>query len=250
VRLTGKTAIVTGSRRGIGRAIAVALAKEGASVVINDIDQGDCQAVADQIEAAGGKALAIKCDVTIKTEVQDMVARTITAFGKVDILVNNAMYSVIKPFWRTTEEEWDRTLDVNLKGAFLCSQAVTKNMIKNEWGRIINIASVSSGGSGGGGASAPLLAAYTASKGGMKALSQAMAVELANFGINVNTICPGPIDSGALPDSIKNRGLKSTLVGRLGYPEDIASMVVYLVSPEADFITGTALVVDGGASNL
>jgi NAD(P)-dependent dehydrogenase (short-subunit alcohol dehydrogenase family) len=250
MKLSGRAAIVTGSRRSIGKAIAVALSREGANVVISDIDLDDCQAVVKEIEAAGGKALAIKCDVSVKAEVQDMVAQTIAAFGKVDILVHNAMYTVIKPFWRVTEEEWDRVMDVNLKGAFLCSQAVTKNMIKNQWGRIVNIASVSSGGGGGGGASAPLLTAYTASKGGMKALSQSMAVELANFGINVNAICPGPIDTGALPDSIKNRGLKSTLVGRLGHPEDIASMVVYLCSPEADFITGSNVVVDGGASNL
>jgi NAD(P)-dependent dehydrogenase (short-subunit alcohol dehydrogenase family) len=165
------------------------------------------------------------------------------------VLVNNAIVSVIKPFWRTTDEdEWDRVLDVNLKGAFLCSQAVIRNMIKNGWGRIINISSVSSGG-GGGGASAPLLAAYTASKGGLKALSQAMAVELANFGINVNAICPGPIDSGAIPESIRERSLKTTPKGRLGYPEEIAGLVVYMCSPEADFMTGSAVIIDGGASS-
>lgn len=248
MKLVNRTAIVTGSRRGIGKAIALALASEGASVVVTDINQEDCQKVVDQIKSSGGRALAVKCDVSMKSEVQAMVAETIKEFGKIDILVNNAMYSYIGPFWRMPEEEWDRTLDVNLKGAFLCSQAVTRNMIKNNWGRIINIASVSSGGSGGG--SAPLMAAYTASKGGMKALTQAMAVELANFGINANAICPGPIDSGAIPDSIKERSLKTTPKGRLGKPEEIAALVVYMASPESDFMTGSAVIIDGGASSL
>jgi 3-oxoacyl-[acyl-carrier protein] reductase len=248
MKLDKRTAIVTGSRRGIGRAIALALANEGASVVVTDINQEDCQRVVDEIKALGGQAIAIKCDVSLKVEAQALAAAAIKEFGKIDILVNNAMYSYIGPFWRMPEDEWDRTLEVNLKGAFLCSQAVTRNMIKNGWGRIINIASVSSGGSGGG--SAPLMAAYTASKGGMKALSQAMAVELANFGINVNAICPGPIDSGAIPDSIKERSLKTTPKGRLGKPEEIAALVVYLASEESDFMTGSSVIIDGGASSI
>jgi 3-oxoacyl-[acyl-carrier protein] reductase len=248
MKLAHRTAIVTGSRRGIGRAIALALSNEGASVVVTDINQEDCQRVVDEIKAAGGQALAVRCDVSIKAEVQALVTASINEFGNVDILVNNAMHSFIGPFWRMSEEEWDRTLDVNLKGAFLCSQAVARNMIKNGWGRIINIASVSSGGSGGG--SAPLMAAYTASKGGVKALSQAMAVELANFGINVNAICPGPIDSGAIPDSIKERSLKTTPKGRMGKPEEVAALVVYLASPESDFMTGSAVIIDGGASSI
>jgi 3-oxoacyl-[acyl-carrier protein] reductase len=247
MKLQGKTAIVTGSRRGIGKAIVTALAKEGARVVVSDISQEDCENVAAEITASGGTALAIKCDVSIKSEVQEMVAKTIAEFGQVDILVNNAMTSTIKPFVRLSEEEWDRVIDVNLKGAFLCSQAAAKSMIKNGWGRIINIASVSSGGSGG---CAPLMAHYTASKGGMKALSEATAVELASFGINVNAILPGPIDSGALPDSIKERSLKTIPKGRLGRPEEIGNLVVYLASAESDFMTGSAVVIDGGISNI
>jgi NAD(P)-dependent dehydrogenase (short-subunit alcohol dehydrogenase family) len=163
------------------------------------------------------------------------------------ILVNNAMVSNFKPFVRITEEEWDRTIDVNLKGAFLCSQAAARNMIKNGRGRIINIASVCSGGAGG---TSPLLAPYTASKGGMKALSEAMAIELADFGINVNAILPGAIDSGVLPDSLKVKTLKNTPRGRLGTPKDIADLVVYLASPESDFMTGSALIIDGGGSRV
>jgi NAD(P)-dependent dehydrogenase (short-subunit alcohol dehydrogenase family) len=157
------------------------------------------------------------------------------------------MTSTVRPFVRIPEEEWDRVLDVNLKGAFLCSQAVSKYMIRQEWGRIINIASVSSGGSGG---CAPLMAHYTASKGGLKALSEAMAVELATFGVTVNAILPGPIDSGVLPDSIKDRSLRTMPIGRLGCPEDIAHLVVYLCTPESGFITGSAIIIDGGISRL
>jgi 3-oxoacyl-[acyl-carrier protein] reductase len=247
MRLSGKTAIVTGSRRGIGRAIARALATNGANVVVSDINLEDCQRVTDEIKSNGGNALAVECDVSIKAEVQEMVAKTIAEFGKVDILVNNAMTITIKHFIRLTEEEWDRAIDVNMKGAFLCSQAAAKNMIKNGWGRIINIASVSSGGAGG---SAPLMAHYTASKGGMKALSEAMAVELAAHGINVNAVLPGPIDSGVMPDSIKERSLKIIPKGRLGQPEDVAALVVFLASPESDFITGSNIVIDGGISGV
>ena len=247
MKLLNKTAIVTGSRRGIGKAIALALAKEGANVVITDVNQEDCQKVADEIQNAGGKALATRCDISSKSEVLAMVESTISRFGRVDILVNNAASGVIKPFVRLTEEDWDHTFAVNLKGAFLCSQAVARNMIKNGGGRIINISSVASGGGGG---APPLMAPYVASKGGLKSLSEALAVELAAFGINVNVICPGTIDSGAVPESIKSRSLKTVPQGRLGRPEEIANMVVFLVSPEADYITGSIITVDGGCSKV
>jgi NAD(P)-dependent dehydrogenase (short-subunit alcohol dehydrogenase family) len=247
MKLLNKTAIVTGSRRGIGKAIALSLAKEGANVIICDVSQEECQKVADEIHAAGGKALAIKCDVTTKTEILTMVDKTISEFGRVDILVNNAATGVIKAFVRLTEEDWDRTFAVNVRGAFLCSQAAAKNMIKNGGGRIINISSVASGGGGG---ATPLMAPYIASKGGLKSLTEAMAIELAVFGINVNAICPGTIDSGAVPESMKERSLKTVPKGRMGRPEEIANMVVYLASPEADYITGSIIVVDGGSSRL
>ena len=247
MKLHDKTAIVTGSRRGIGKAIALALAKEGARVVVTDVSQEDCQKVAAEIQNAGGKALAIKCDISEKSEVLAMVDQTVSAFGRVDILVNNAATGVIKPFVRLTEEDWDRTFAVNVRGAFLCSQAAAKNMIKNGGGRIINISSVASGGGGG---APPLMASYVASKGGLKSLSQAMAVELAVFGINVNVICPGTIDSGAVPESMKTRALKTVPQGRLGRPEEIANMVAFLASPAADYINGSVIIVDGGASRV
>jgi 3-oxoacyl-[acyl-carrier protein] reductase len=247
VKLLNKTAIVTGSRRGIGRAIAMALAKEGASVVITDLDRDDCQKVVDEIMAAGGRALAVKCDVSVKAEVQSLVARTIAEYGKVDILVNNAAVGVVKHFLRLTEEDWDRVLSVNLKGAFLCSQIVAKNMVKNGGGRIINISSVASGGGGG---CTPMLASYIASKGGLKSLSEAMAIDLAAYGINVNAICPGAIDSGSVPESMKERSLKTVPKGRMGRPEEIADLVVYLSSPESEYMTGGVIVMDGGSSRL
>jgi 3-oxoacyl-[acyl-carrier protein] reductase len=247
LKLLNKTAIVTGSRRGIGKAIALALAQEGANVVICDVSLEDCRNVTAEILAAGGKSIAIRCDITSKTEVLMMMEQTINEFGRVDILVNNAATGVIKPFVRLTEEEWDRTLAVNLKGAFLCSQAAAKNMIKNGDGRIINISSVASGGGGG---APPLMAPYVASKGGLKALSEALAVELAIFNINVNAICPGTIDSGSVPESMKAKALKTVPKGRLGRPEEIASMVVFLAGPEAEYITGSTFIVDGGSSRL
>lgn len=244
MKLLNKTAIVTGARRGIGRAIAITLAREGANVVVSDIDEQDCQRVVSEIESAGGKALAVKCDVTVRAEVENMVATTVARYGGVDILVNNAMHTTVKPFIRLKDEEWDRTIEVNLKGPFICSQTVAKHMIKADGGRIINIASVSSGGGG----LAPLMAHYTASKGGLKALSEAMAVELAPYGINVTAICPGPIDSGSIPESIKTRSLKMVPKGRMGLPEEVASLVVFLASPESEFITGSAIYIDGGCS--
>jgi NAD(P)-dependent dehydrogenase (short-subunit alcohol dehydrogenase family) len=247
VKLLNKTAIVTGSRRGIGRAIALALAKEGASVVITDLDRDDCQKVVDEIMAAGGRALAVKCDVSVKTEVQSLVAETIAEYGKVDILVNNAAVGVVKHFLRLTEEDWDRVLSVNLKGAFLCSQIVAKNMVKNGGGRIINISSVASGGGGG---CTTMLASYIASKGGLKSLSEAMAIDLAAYGINVNAICPGAIDSGSVPESMKERSLKTVPKGRMGRPSEIADLVVYLSSPESEYMTGGVIVMDGGSSRL
>lgn len=247
MKLLNKTAIVTGSRRGIGRAIALALAKEGASVVITDLDRDDCQKVVDEIMAAGGRALAVKCDVSVKTEVQSLVAETIAEYGKVDILVNNAAVGVVKHFLRLTEEDWDRVLSVNLKGAFLCSQIAAKNMVKNGGGRIINISSVASGGGGG---CTPMLASYIASKGGLKSLSEAMAIDLAAYGINVNAICPGAIDSGSVPESMKERSLKTVPKGRMGRPSEIADLVVYLSSPESEYMTGGVIVMDGGSSRL
>ncbi len=247
MKLDNKTAIVTGARKGIGRAIALALAKEGANVVVSDISQEDCQKVVTEIEGLGRKGLALKCNVTSRAEVEDMVRRTVAEFGKVDILVNNAGIISFKPFLELTDEDWDNTLNVNLKGQFICARAVAKEMAKNKWGRIINIASISSGGCG---IAFPLIAHYTASKGGVVALTEALAVELTPQGINVNAICPGAIDTDMVKAVKEGGQLEQILLripkGRLGQPEDIANLAVFLASDESDYITGAAIVIDGG----
>jgi len=243
MRLSNKTAIVTGARRGIGRAIAIAMAKEGANVVVADLSQEDCQQVVNEIEGLSSKGLALKCDVSVRTEVIDMVTRTVAKFGTVDILVNNAAFANFKPFLRLTDEDWDTTLNINLKGPFLCAQVTAKHMIKNKWGRIINIASISSGGSG---IAFPLMAHYTASKGGVVALTKAMALELAPYGINVNAICPGSIDTDVMIEPIRQRSIPRIPKGRLGKPEEVADLAVFLASDESEYITGTTMVIDGG----
>jgi NAD(P)-dependent dehydrogenase (short-subunit alcohol dehydrogenase family) len=247
MKVDKRTAIVTGARRGIGRAIALALAKEGANVVVSDISQEDCEKVVTEIKALGRRGLALKCNVTSRTSVEDMVKRTVAEFGKLDILVNNAGIIAYKPFLELTEEDWDNILNVNLKGQFLCARAAAGEMIKNKWGRIINIASISSGGCG---IAFPLIAHYTASKGGVIALTEALALELTPRGINVNAICPGAVDT-EMTKGVKESGQLEQLLlripkGRIGQPEDIAHLAAFLASEEADYISGAAIVVDGG----
>ncbi len=247
MKLDNKIAIVTGARKGIGRAIALALAKEGANVVVSDVSQEDCQKVVTEIKALGRKGLALKCDVSSRVEVEDMIRRTVAEFGKVDILVNNAGVISFKPFLELTDEDWDNTLNVNLKGQFLCARAVAGEMVKNKWGRIINVASISSGGCG---IAFPLIAHYTASKGGVMALTEALALELTPQGINVNAICPGAIDTDMAKGTKESGQIEQVLLripkGRLGQPEDIANLAVFLASEESDYISGAAIVIDGG----
>jgi len=247
MKLDNRTAIVTGARRGIGRAIALALAKEGANVVVSDINQEDCEKVVTEIEGLGGRGLALKCNVTSRPEVEATVMRTVEEFGKLDILVNNAGIIAFKPFLELTDEDWDNIMNVNLKGQFLCARAAAKEMAKNKWGRIINIASISSGGCG---IAFPLIAHYTASKGGVMALTEALALELTSQGINVNAICPGAIDTDMVKGVKEGGQLEQVLLripkGRLGQPEDIANLAVFLASEEADYISGAAIVIDGG----
>jgi len=247
MKLNNKIAIVTGARRGMGRAIALAMAREGANIVVSDISQEDCQKVVDEIEKLGRKGLAVKCDVSSHNDVENMVKRTVAEFGRVDILVNNAGIISYKPFLELTDEDWDKTLSVNLKGQFLCARAAAKVMAKNKWGRIINIASISSGGCG---IAFPLIAHYTASKGGVTALTEALALELTPQGVNVNAICPGAIDTDMAKGTKESGQLAQVLAripkGRLGQPEEIANLAVFLASDEADYISGAPIVIDGG----
>lgn len=246
--LTSKIALVTGAQQGMGRADALALAKQGATVVVTDIDVKKCQAVVGEITAAGGKAVAFALDVTNVKQINEVFDAVIKQFKKLDILVNNAGIFRPKPVLELTEQEWDTTIAVNLTGYFLCAQRAAKEMAKRKYGRIINIASIASGQVGVGFAGT---AHYSASKGGITAMTETMALEWGPLGITVNAIGPGAIDT-PMVSSIKSspEALKSITsrvpLGRMGTPEEIAAAVVFLASDEASYVTGATLFVDGG----
>ena len=237
-----KVVVVTGAGKGIGKGIAQTFAQAGYQVVVSDINHDDCLQVATEIDASGEKTLAVKCDVSLKAEVNNLIEETIKKFGQLDVLVNNAGIFPIKSFIEMTEGDWDKVLDVNLKSLFLCSQAATKKM--SDGGKIVNISSVAAtvGVSG--------LVHYCASKGGANAMTRALALELAPRKINVNNVAPGVIEtpgtSGAQIEEIKKQTLSAIPWGRMGQPEDIASAVLFLASAGADYITGQTLIIDGG----
>ncbi|MEK9135058.1 MAG: glucose 1-dehydrogenase [Patescibacteria group bacterium] len=246
--LQNKVAIITGARRGMGKADALLLAKAGAKVVVSDISKDDCEKVVEEIKKAGGEAMAVQCDVSKKKEVDDMVKQVINKWGKIDILINNAGICQFKSFLEMAEEEWDKTLDINLKGYFLCAQAAAKEMAKNKSGVIVNIASIAMGQQGVG---MPGIVHYCASKGGIAAMTEALAVELAPFGIRVNAIAPGIIDtpmvSGAGLDQKAIEGMLTRVpLRRMGKAEEIANPVLFLASDDSSYMTGATIVVDGG----
>ena len=246
--LTNKVALVTGARRGMGKAHSIALAKQGAKVVVTDISQEECQLVVDEIKSMGGEAIALKLDVSNVVEVNQVFDEVVKQFGRLDILVNNAGIFAPKPALELTEEDWDKTIRINLKGEFLCAQRAAKEMAKNNWGRIINIASVASGGVGVGISGG---AHYTASKGGIIGMTETLADEWASLGINVNAIGPGAIDTPMTSTSqIPEEAMKAMLAGvplkRIGKPEEVSAAVVFLASEEASYVTGATFYVDGG----
>lgn len=247
--LSGKFALVTGSSRGIGRGIALTLAKQGANVAINYTSSTDkAQSVVAEIIDMGKDSFLVQADVSKKDQVVNMFNQIRQKWGRLDILVNNAGIIDYASFEKLTEEQWDRVLSVNLKGQFLCSQEAVKLMEENKWGRIINIASISSGGIGIGFKN---ISHYTASKGGVIALTENMAIELTSKGINVNAVAPGAIESDMSSDALKDENIKQDMLtqipkGRIGKPEDIGAAVAFLASEEADYITGVTLYVDGG----
>jgi NAD(P)-dependent dehydrogenase (short-subunit alcohol dehydrogenase family) len=245
VRLVGKVAVVTGAGRGIGRAIAERLAAEGARVALADL-RPEGEATTEALQAAGYDAVCVPTDVGDAGQVALMVDEVIRRFGRVDLLVNNAAVSLGGSFLETSYETWQRTLTVNLTGAFLCGQRVAHTMVeRGDGGRIVNVASINSFAAEKGAAS------YVASKGGIALLTRAMAVDLAPYGILVNAIAPGPIrteTTAALFDEEPyRRGIENGVpIGRAGTPAEVAAVAAFLASDDASFVNGTTVVVDGG----
>jgi len=245
MKLKNKIAIVTGSGGGIGKSIALELAKEGAKVVVSDIDLKGCQNVCNEIKKINSDVIAVKCDVSKKSDVDAMIKKTIQKFQKIDILVNNAGVVLMKPFVEMTEKDWDFILDINLKGVFLCTNAVARQMIKQKSGKIISVASIA------GKVGFMNTSAYCASKAGIINLARELALELSPHNINVNVIAPGVIATKMTEDMLKDKKTKkvllaSTPLGRVGQPEEIGKAAVFLASDDSKFITGHTLVVDGG----
>jgi 3-oxoacyl-[acyl-carrier protein] reductase len=243
--LEGKVAIVTGASRGIGRAIAERFAAEGARVVVNYVSgSSSAEKVVTSIVARGGDAIAVQADVSRSADVAALIAATLDRFGRIDILVNNAGIMVTKGVLETSEDDWDRTLDINLKGAYLCSKAVAPIMIRQEGGTIINMSS----NSGLYHPSAMRFTEYVVSKAGLNGLTKALALALGPH-VSVNAICPGWIRTDMLEmidEDVQQRILDETALRRWGTPDDIASSAVFLASAQASIITGELLIVAGG----
>lgn len=239
MELTGTVALVTGGGRGIGKAISLALAKEGCHVVVGDVDLALAEEVAREIGELRGQGLPVQCDVSNKREVSEMIRATLAKFQRLDILVNNAGTIWVGKTEDMPEEEWDRVLDINLKGVFLCSQAAIGPMKKRRRGRIINIAS-SAGKMGG------VIAGinYSVSKAGVILFTISLAKELAPHGINVNAVAPGFVDT-ALIEAFPKSIVEKIPLGRVGRPEEIASAVVFLAK-DGDYVTGEIIDVNGG----
>lgn len=245
--LTGKKALVTGASRGIGRGIALALAKQGADVVVNyRSNNQEAEAVVVEIKALGRDCFAVQADVSDLTGVEKMFAEIKSKWNKLDILVNNAGIALSSPIEQTTEEQWDQVMDTNLKSQFLCTKEAIKLM--GSGAKIICLSSIASGGVGAGFGGT---VAYVASKGGVIGLVEDLAVELAPKGININAIAPGTIETDMTKEFLANEQMKAGFLAkipkkRFGKPEDIGAAAAFLASNEADYITGTVLYVDGG----
>lgn len=245
MKFKNRVVLITGAARGVGRAVALAFQEEGARVVLVDVDELALAALAEEITSGGGEALAITCDITKSAEVREMVRRVQEVYNRLDILVNNAGIIRRGNIDTVTEEDWDRVLAVNLKGAFLCSQAVVSAMKGQRYGKIINISSIAA--KIGDIASAP---GYGPSKAGMDALTKTLARQLAPWGINVNSVSPHAIEtemSAQWSEEKRKEILAGIPLGRLGRPSEVAAAVLFLASDDAAFITGEILDVNGGA---
>jgi 2-hydroxycyclohexanecarboxyl-CoA dehydrogenase len=249
MKLRGKTALVTGGGRGIGRAIALGLAQEGAQVAVLDILADNAAAVAGEIEATGVKALALPADLTKRAQVDRAIADTLAQFGQIDILVNNAGWDRMEMFLDSEEETWDKIIAINFKGILYVCKAALPSMVARGQGKVISIASDA------GRAGSTGEAVYAGTKGAIIAFSKTLAREMARHKITVNVVCPGltetPLLQGIREQSPKTEKVieavtRAIPLGRVGQPEDIAGAVVYLASPAADFVTGQTLSVSGG----
>jgi NAD(P)-dependent dehydrogenase (short-subunit alcohol dehydrogenase family) len=251
--LKDKVAIVTGAASGIGKATAVTFAREGAKVMCVDLNAEGAEATARMIADTGGEAASFQADVSQEDEVKDMIAATVTRWGRLDVLYNNAGIGAGNPVTQVSIEEWDRIIDINLRGVFLGTKHAIPEMLKTGGGAIVNTASDA------GLLGTPMLSAYCASKGGVVMFTKATAVEWARMGIRVNCVCPGVIRTpildpmiamgkaaGATEDELWGRMGKAHPIGRVGNPEEVAEAVTWLASDRASFVTGVALPVDGG----
>ncbi len=246
VILNDRVAIVTGAAQGIGRAIALGLAKEGAHIAVADVQVEKAAATAREIEAMGRKSLAVRMDVSDLADLTRTIDLTLKHFGNIDILVNNAGIALPTPFLETTTEAWDRIININLKGAFFCSQLVARVMVKQGHGKIVNVASTSAFVAG------RVEVPYAISKAGVRMLTAAASAELAPYNVNMNAIAPGLIRTALTEkhfpsaEAMEARIKAKVPMGRAGIPEDLVGAVIFLCSDAADYVTGHTLVVDGG----
>ncbi len=244
MQLQGQVALITGAGRGIGKAMALRLARDGADIAIFDLNDEWARTTAEDIQQLGRRAFHTTADVSDYDQVQTAVGRVIESLGKIDILVNNAGMGQGQRFLEITKENWERHLNIHLSGSFFCAQAAGRDMVKRNYGRIINIASVA-------GMMGPIsMAPYGAAKAGIIGLTRAAALDLADYGITVNAIAPGPIDTELLhtwPEEALKERAQHLPIARFGQPEEIAHMAAFLASPDSSFITGAVMVVDGGS---
>lgn len=251
-RLSGRVAVVTGAARGIGAAEAIRLAQDGANVAVLDLSAEACQETVEAIEATGAEGIAVACDVSSGQQVEAAFAEVAERFGRIDILVNNAGIIRDNLSFKMSEEDWDLVLDVHLKGSFLCSKAVQKYMVEQEYGKIVMTSSIVAQGNRG-------QANYSAAKGALQSLAATLAIELGRFNINVNAIAPGWIETemtreaaeraGMSMDEMKDRFAKGIPLKRFGRVDDISNVVSFLVSDEASYISGETIHIAGGPAS-